>query len=65
MRKIFLALASLIILSAMLVTHTSAKDEAIAQAELMRRTQEMFDAIVPGNQEPFKKLDKELGKLGF
>lgn len=27
----------------------------ITQDELVRRTQELFDAIVPGNQEPFKK----------
>jgi hypothetical protein len=28
---------------------------AITQEELARRTQEMFDAVVPGNPEPFKK----------
>ena len=28
---------------------------AITQDDLVRRTQELFDAIVPGNQEPFKK----------
>lgn len=27
----------------------------ITQDELVRRTQEMFDAVVPGNKEPFKK----------
>jgi hypothetical protein len=33
-----------------------ATDEpTITQDELVRRTQEMMDAIVPGNQEPFKK----------
>jgi hypothetical protein len=27
----------------------------ITQEELVRRTQELFDAVAPGNQEPFKK----------
>jgi hypothetical protein len=36
--------------------HTSAKaEETITQDELVRRTQELYDAIVPGNQEPWKK----------
>jgi len=30
-------------------------EEAITQAELIRRTQELYDAVVPGNQEPWKK----------
>jgi Domain of unknown function (DUF4440)/Domain of unknown function (DUF3471) len=30
-------------------------NEPIAQEELVRRTQELFDAVVPGNQEPWKK----------
>ena len=28
---------------------------AITQEELVRRTQELFDAVVPGNKEPWKK----------
>src|SRR5215813_4568445 len=28
---------------------------AITQEELIRRTQELFDAVVPGNKEPWKK----------
>jgi hypothetical protein len=32
-----------------------ADEPTITQDELARRTQELFDAIVPGNQEPFKK----------
>jgi hypothetical protein len=32
-----------------------ADEPAITQDELVRRTQELFDAVVPGNQEPFKK----------
>lgn len=30
-------------------------DETITQEELVRRTQELFDAVVPGNPEPWKK----------
>jgi hypothetical protein len=30
-------------------------DATITQDELVRRTQELFDAVVPGNQEPWKK----------
>jgi hypothetical protein len=29
--------------------------ETISQEELIRRTQELFDAVVPGNKEPWKK----------
>src|ERR1043166_5261307 len=32
-----------------------ADEPTITQDELVRRTQELFDAIVPGDQEPFKK----------
>jgi ketosteroid isomerase-like protein len=32
-----------------------ADEPAITQDELVRRTQELFDSIVPGSQEPFKK----------
>jgi len=35
------------------VTHGA--DIKITQAELVRRTQELYDAIVPGNQTPWKK----------
>src|ERR1041385_8309621 len=30
-------------------------DETITQDELVRRTQELFDAVVPANPEPWKK----------
>ncbi|HMG04905.1 MAG TPA: hypothetical protein VK581_05550, partial [Chthoniobacterales bacterium] len=30
-------------------------DATITQEELVRRTQELFDAVVPGNKEPWKK----------
>ena len=32
-----------------------AADAPITQDELIRRTQELYDAIVPGNQAPWKK----------
>jgi len=31
------------------------RDAAITEAELVRRTQELYDAVVPGNQVPWKK----------
>ena len=33
--------------------------ETITQEELVRRTQELFDAVVPGNPEPWKKYYAE------
>ena len=36
-------------------TIVSAADVPIAQDELVRRTQELYDAVVPGNQAPWKK----------
>ena len=33
----------------------TADEPAITQDELVRRTQQLLDAVVPGNQEPFKK----------
>ena len=32
-----------------------ADERTITQDELVRRSQELFDAVAPGNQEPFKK----------
>jgi hypothetical protein len=37
------------------VAPAAATDDAITQDELVRRTQDLYDAIVPGNQEPWKK----------
>jgi hypothetical protein len=34
---------------------TSVKSDKITQEELVRRAQEIADAVAPGNQEPFKK----------
>jgi hypothetical protein len=39
----------------MLVTSAVAAEPAITERELVRRTQELYDAIVPGNQTPWKK----------
>ena len=53
MRKInTLFLAGLIASTMPLATRG---DEAITQDELVRRTQELFDAVIPANQEPWKK----------
>src|SRR5436189_1850016 len=37
------------------VTLACAADVQITQDELVRRTQELYDAVVPGNQAPWKK----------
>jgi hypothetical protein len=37
----------------------SADPVAMTQEELVRRTQELFDAVVPGNQEPWKKYSAD------
>jgi hypothetical protein len=42
-------------LLAFLSAASAAEPRAISQDELVRRSQELFDALVPGNQEPFKK----------
>lgn len=47
-------IATLSLLSLMVVG-AAAEPRVITQDELVRRSQELFDAVVPGNQEPFKK----------
>jgi len=37
------------------LAHAAAADLPITQQELVRRTQELYDAIVPGNRTPWKK----------
>jgi hypothetical protein len=37
------------------IAPADAADDAITQDELVRRTQDLYDAVVPGNQEPWKK----------
>jgi hypothetical protein len=44
---------ALVIIFATTLAH--AADPPITQDELVRRTQELFDSIAPGNQEPWKK----------
>ena len=39
----------------LLVTSAIAAEPAITEQELVRRTQELYDAIVPGDQTPWKK----------
>lgn len=52
----FKFLAALFLAATSAVAWRGMADEpTITQDELVRRTQELFDAIVPGNQEPFKK----------
>jgi Domain of unknown function (DUF4440)/Domain of unknown function (DUF3471) len=41
--------------SILFVIHSASAEQAITQDELVRRTQELFDAVVPGNREPWKK----------
>jgi hypothetical protein len=50
----------LLLMAAMIGVMRGAPDEpTITQDELVRRTQELFDSVVPGNQEPFKKYFAE------
>jgi hypothetical protein len=37
------------------VVSAAERDAAITEDELVRRTQELYDAVVPGNQAPWKK----------
>src|ERR1700720_725663 len=37
------------------VVSPAEKDAAVTETELVRRTQELYDAVVPGNQAPWKK----------
>ena len=45
----------LIATGAVLALSGWAKQGTITQEELVRNTQELFDAVAAGNQEPFKK----------
>lgn len=52
----FLAVVAAIITWSLGLPSKAAEPAAtITEAELVRRTQELFDAVVPGNQEPWKK----------
>src|ERR1051326_8027224 len=54
MTKKFLAIM-LLAGGAVLAMHSLADEPTITQEELVRSTQEIFDAVAPGNPEPFKK----------
>lgn len=41
------------------ILESAVAQETITQDELVRRTQELFDAVVPGNPEPWKKYYAE------
>ena len=43
-----------------LVTSAFAADPPITEAELVRRTQELYDSIVSGNQAPWKNRSSNL-----
>ena len=49
----FSVMKLVLVIFATTLAHTA--DAPIAQDELVRRTQELYDAIVPGNQAPWKK----------
>ncbi len=54
MKLAFMILPALLtVFAAPTLAHTA--DAPITQDELVRRTQELYDAIVPGNQAPWKK----------
>jgi hypothetical protein len=53
MKLAFMTLLALLTVFA--TTLANATDVSITQDELVRRTQELYDAIVPGNQAPWKK----------
>src|SRR2546429_10028021 len=45
----------LILLCGLNVGSAAERDATITENELVRRTQELYDAVVPGNQVPWKK----------
>jgi hypothetical protein len=52
MSRLISAISLIVLLS---MGAAAAEPRAITQDELVRRSQDLFDALVPGNQEPFKK----------
>jgi len=49
------SMARLLMVAAVMAVGAHAKQPSITQEELVRNTQELFDAVAVGNQEPFKK----------
>jgi hypothetical protein len=50
-----LLLATSVGMLGLVATRFATADDAISESELVRCTQELFDAVVPGNAEPWKK----------
>jgi Domain of unknown function (DUF4440)/Domain of unknown function (DUF3471) len=48
-------IGTIFLLVAFGISTFAAEPRTITEQELVRRTQELYDAIVPGNQEPWKK----------
>ena len=55
MRTTHFALIAAAAFALLSLARTFAVEPAITQEELVRRTQELFDAVVPGDQTPWKK----------
>src|SRR5437879_505883 len=53
-KKLLLAMVTVAIVFAAATSRVHS-DEKITQDELVRRTQELSDAVAPGNKEPWKK----------
>src|SRR5437773_585028 len=59
MRSNHVALIATAAFALFLFGRSFAAGPAITQNELVRRTQELFDAVVPGDQNPWKKYYAE------
>lgn len=55
MRTIALFLSTLLVLVFQSSGDVNAGEPSVSQEELVKRTQELFDAVVTGNKEPWKK----------
>lgn len=55
MKTIFFACALILLLVCGFAQTKIAEPSKITEQELVRRTQELFDAVAPGNPEPWKK----------
>jgi Domain of unknown function (DUF4440)/Domain of unknown function (DUF3471) len=58
MKKTFVAIL-LLVTPVIVAMRGVANEPTITQDELVRRTQELFDSVAPGNQEPFRKYFAE------
>ena len=55
MKSLIAGLATLVLLGSFSIVNASPSGGAITQDELVRRSQELFDAVAAGNQEPWKR----------